>query len=221
MNEASPQAPSTVVVARHGRTAWNAERRFQGWAAVGLDDQGRRQARALGRHLAGAYEFDRVVASDLRRTRETTALIREAGIDPEPDFESTWRERGLGIYQGMTYEDVYGRHPEFDPSNGLLGIESRPQGGESLLDLYERVRDAWTELCDELDGETVLLVTHGGPLHVLHGLVAGEDLLSAYLNHSHTNCAISEFRVDGEAVAVHCKNETAWELPTGDGPETD
>lgn len=207
-----------MVAVRHGATDWNANRRFQGWAAVGLNERGRRQARALGEHVAETYDVDRLLASDLRRTRETTALLREAGVDPEPTFEATWRERGLGIYQGLTYEDLYGTHPEFDPSNGLLGLESRPEGGESLVDLYRRVREGWTDLTAALDGETVLLVTHGGPLHVLHGLVADEDLRTALGNHSHGNCALSAFRVDedGEAVEVRCKNETAW-APLSEG----
>lgn len=218
----SPSIPeSTVVVVRHGETDWNREGRFQGWGAVGLNDRGRRQARALGRHLAETYELDRVLASDLRRARETAALLREAGVAPEPAFEATWRERGLGIYQGLTYDDLYGEHPEFDPSNGLIGLESRPEGGESLLDLYRRVRDGWTELCDGAEGETVLLVTHGGPLHVIHGVVNGEDLPTAFVNHSHTNCALSEFRVgaEGRAIEVACKNDTTW-APLVEEPET-
>lgn len=225
MSEAPRGERGTVVVARHGLTDWNTERRFQGWAAIGLNELGRRQARALGDHLAETYAFDRVLASDLRRTRETTALVREAGIDPEPEFGATWRERDLGIYQGLTHAEVYGDHPEFDPSNGLLGVDSRPRDGENLLDLHRRVRDGWTELCETVGGtgQTVLLVTHGGPLHVLHGLVEDEDLVTAFDNHSHANCALSEFLVggDGDPIEVGCKNEATWDLsarepPTGD-----
>lgn len=214
----------TIVVARHGRTDWNENRRFQGWAAVGLNEHGRRQARALGEHLAETERFDRLLASDLRRTRETTALLREAGVDPEPEFSATWRERDLGIYQGLTYADVYGDHPEFDPSNGLLAVESRPKDGESLLDLHRRVKGGWEPLCETVaeTGETVLLVTHGGPLHVICGLVHDQDLVAAFADHSHENCALSEFAVgaDRDAVEVRCTNETAWELTASEETTT-
>ena len=61
-----------IVVLRHGETAWNDEGRMQGWAPVPLNETGREQATAAGRHLADEYEFDAVYASDLERTRETT-----------------------------------------------------------------------------------------------------------------------------------------------------
>lgn len=218
MTEETRDGVGTVVVARHGLTDWNETRRFQGWAAVGLNERGRRQARALGVHLAETYDVDRVLASDLRRTRETTALIREAGVDPVPTFSATWRERDLGIYQGLTYADGYGDHPEFDPSTGLLAVESRPQDGESLLDLHRRVSDGWTALCETVadTGETVLLVTHGGPLHVVCGLVHDEDLVAAFQDHSHGNCALSEFAVGDDGIEVRCKNEATWEMPAGE-----
>lgn len=200
----------TVLVLRHGETAWNRKRRFQGWGAVGLNDRGRTQARAAGAHLAERYEIDRVLASDLRRTRETTAYLREGGVTPEPAFERAWRDRDLGFYQGLTYEALSERHPEFDPANGFVGILSRPEGGESLLDLHRRISARWRRLRAGLDGETVLVVTHGGPLHVLHGLVAGEDLVTAFHRHSHANCGYTAFRVADGDVAVEGKNVTNW-----------
>lgn len=203
-------ASGTLVVVRHGETEWNKHRRFQGWGHVGLNERGRTQARAVGRHLASAYDFDRVLASDLRRTRETTAEVRQAGVAPEPRFEKAWRERGLGRYQGLTYDELHDRHPEFDPENGFIGIHSRPEGGESLLDLHRRVSGRWQQLVEELGDETVLVVTHGGPLHVIHGLLAGEDLLTAFRNYSHANCGYSRFRVTGSRVSVEGANETGW-----------
>lgn len=203
-------ASGTVVVVRHGETEWNKHRRFQGWGHVGLNERGRAQARAVGGHLASAYDFDRVLASDLRRTRETTAEVRSAGVAPEPGFEKAWRERGLGRYQGLTYDELHDRHPEFDPENGFIGIHSRPEGGESLLDLHRRISGRWERLVETLTDETILVVTHGGPLHVIHGLLAGEDLLTAFQNYSHANCGYSAFRVTGSRVSVEAANETGW-----------
>lgn len=216
MSEPLDQPASTVVVVRHGETDWNATGRFQGWAAVGLNERGQRQARLLGKSLAAGYDFDRVVASDLRRTRETTERLREAGVGPEPAYRATWRERDLGIYQGLTDEALHGDHPEFDPASGAFAPATRPENGESYRDLSRRVRDGWTALRETLAGETVLLVTHGGPLHVLHGTVAGEDLATAFGNHSHANCARSVFRVGEGDVSVACKNERTWAGPADD-----
>ncbi|MHB9287296.1 histidine phosphatase family protein [Halobacteriales archaeon Cl-PHB] len=207
--------PGRVLVARHGETDWNREGRTQGWARTPLNDRGHRQAAALGEYLATAYDIDHVVASDLRRTRETAAHLANAGL-PSASFDAAWRERSFGDLQGMLGEHLFERHPEFDVTHGTAdALEAEPPGGEALVDVHDRVVGAWNGLQD-LDADTVLVVAHGGPLHVLHGYVAGEDLRTAYRNHSHDNCALSEFRLTGEGVEVVCKNERGWALPGED-----
>ena len=125
---------TTIVLLRHGETDWNADRRIQGWAPVPLNDRGRTQAASAGEHLAALAEFDRVVASDLRRTRETAALVCEH-LEPAPVFERAWRERDFGVYQGLTYETMFSEYPEFDTGRsgraGFFPGEARVQNPPS------------------------------------------------------------------------------------------
>lgn len=188
----------TVVVTRHGETAWNREDRVQGWAPVELTDRGRAQARTLGAHLAETYDFQRVVASDLRRSRETALRLHEAGVDPAPEYRRCWRERDVGVYQGLTSEQLYGTHPEFRAAGGEEGVRATPSGGESLLELRERVLACWERLRESGSG-TALVVTHGGPLTVLLGHFEGVPLSTAVQEFAHDNCAVTEARVTGEA----------------------
>jgi probable phosphoglycerate mutase len=195
---------ATVVLARHGETTWNRERRVQGWAPTSLTDAGREQARELGRHLVDAYDVDRLVASDLRRTRETARLVaRRVGCPVE--FDRGWRERDFGVYQGLTYEALFEGHPEFAVHE--LGVEAArtdPEGGESLLASRERVIDAWNRLVAGVaDGGTVAVVSHGGPLYVLLGYLRGQDLVTALAEHDQGNCAVSVVRLtEGGPVVV-------------------
>ena len=74
-----------LVLWRHGRTAWNADRRFQGQEDVPLDEQGVRQAAEAARHLA-VLPPDRIVSSDLGRARVTAgALAAITGLDVHLD----------------------------------------------------------------------------------------------------------------------------------------
>jgi alpha-ribazole phosphatase len=67
----------TLFLLRHGQTDWNVEpARCQGWQDVGLNETGRAQARARGRALCGRG-IELIVASHLRRARETAELVRE------------------------------------------------------------------------------------------------------------------------------------------------
>ena len=201
----------TVVLLRHGETDWNANRRVQGWAPAPLSPRGREQAKDAGAHLAATYEFDRVISSDLRRTRETTALVRAAGIEAEPLFSEAWRERDFGVYQGLSYDALFGEHPEFAVTeSGTAALEAVPERGESLLDMRERVLDGFERLLDDATGETVLVVTHGGPLYALLGHVKGIDYATAIAEGSQANCAVNELRCGSTEVEVVRENDTSY-----------
>jgi len=210
---------TTVVVLRHGETDWNRDRRIQGWAAAPLNDRGRRQARAAGRHLATAYDVDRLVASDLRRTRETTAELRNVATFPEPTFDRGWRERSFGVFQGLPYEEVFGRFPEHNASNGMLALEATPECGESLVEAHERVLTAWEEtLATAAPDETVLVVTHGGPIYLMLAAIRGLDLPAVLSSFSQGNCAVNEFRHDHDAgtTDVVREDDTGYRDTDGD-----
>lgn len=202
---------ATVVLARHGETTWNRERRIQGWAPTSLTDRGREQARELGRHLADSYDVDRLVASDLRRTRETARLVSRE-LDCPVDYDRGWRERSFGVYQGLSYEELFEGHPEFAVHQlGVAAARTEPEGGESLLAARDRILDAWDRLvADAGGGETVAVVTHGGPLYVLLGHLTGRDLVTALTEHDQGNCAVSEVRLTEDGPVVLCEGDTDY-----------
>jgi probable phosphoglycerate mutase len=201
-----------VVVVRHGETDWNLHGRMQGWAPVPLNRTGREQADRVGRYLLERHDVDRIVASDLHRTRETTDIVT-AYVDAPVTYESAWRERHIGVYQGLDYEDVVERFPAFAlDETGIDAADRVPESGESLLDVRERVVGAWDALLDgAADDGTVLVVTHGGPIYLLLGYLKGMDARRSLCEHSQSNCAVNELRVDGGDVEVVREDVTEWE----------
>ena len=103
----------TLFLVRHGETTWNRDGTIQGWADSSLTARGRRQARAVGERLA-ADGVDRLVVSDLQRTRETAAALGEAGVDVAP-----------------TLLDSLG-HPDAIPTTGT-SLSTPPPEGRVLL----------------------------------------------------------------------------------------
>jgi probable phosphoglycerate mutase len=183
-----------MLLVRHGETSWNRAGRIQGWAPTRLTDRGRQQASRLGQALATAYDIDRLVSSDLSRTRETTAQIRQAGVDAAPVFDGSWRERHMGIYQGFTRAQLHDRFPSFAIENGAVALEETPEGGETFGELYDRVRTGWSRLCADAGDETVVVVTHGGPITVVLATLKGQDLLTAVEEHHISNCSVTAVR---------------------------
>ncbi|MCU4741336.1 histidine phosphatase family protein [Natronoglomus mannanivorans] len=176
---------STVVVVRHGETAWTRDGRVQGWAPVPLTERGRTQARRTGDYLATAFEIDRLVSSDLLRCFETASLVGER-LDPAVRFRTdpAWRERDFGLYQGLadrTIDEVLRPRLESDASGPNPAPESGPgplienARGESWVDVHRRVLEAWASLVDSLEGETVAIVTHTGPITNLLAEIEGLD----------------------------------------------
>ncbi len=200
----------TVLLLRHGETTWNRDGRVQGWAASPLTELGREQARALGDRLACEYDVDRLLSSDLRRAVETTRYTRRStGLTPT--FESAWRERGFGQFQGMTQTELFEDHPQYALAKvGYRAATERPDRGERLLDMRERVLGRWRELCDGLrPDETVAVVAHGGPIYVVLGDVKGYDIVASITDQEQGNCAVNELRVDDGDVTIAREDDTS------------
>ncbi|MFC7138449.1 histidine phosphatase family protein [Halosimplex aquaticum] len=199
---------TTIVAVRHGETTWNRKQRLQGWAPAPLTDRGREQADCLGAALTERHDFDRILSSDLHRAEETVEILREH-VDAPVTFEPAWRERDVGVYQGLLFDEMFERFPEYElDAAGPEAAHKRPESGESLVDVRDRVVERWeTTLAECESGETVLIVTHGGPIRLLLGHLKDLDIVETILEQSQGNCSINEFEVDHETGAVRIVRE--------------
>jgi broad specificity phosphatase PhoE len=162
-----------LYLARHGRTAWNAQGRFQGQSDVPLDEVGRAQASALAAALSGKVEA--VLASDLLRARETGQIVADAlqvpmlGVDPE------LRERGYGIFEGLNRDEIVARYPEAWASRGH-DRNFVPPGGESNVEVLARMQRAIERAAAAVRGrhQHALIVGHGSALRMFLELLGGE-----------------------------------------------
>jgi phosphoserine phosphatase len=154
-----------LLLARHGESVWNAERRFQGHTDIPLSARGRAQAEALGRALRG-YRVAAAYVSPFRRARETAALaLRESGVRLTVIEEL--RELSLGQWEGCTVDEIRARAG--DPYRAWLRAphDCPPPGGEPLPVVSDRVRAAVDRIAAaHPEGEDVLVVSHGGVISV-------------------------------------------------------
>jgi len=187
-----------IVVLRHGRTAWNAERRIQGQLDVELDAVGVEQAQAVAPVIA-ALEPTLVWSSDLARARLTAETVaKEAGL--EPSYDHRLREFRLGAYQGLTHAELRERD--------AAGFERFQRGewdgipgAESPTEVAARFAAAIGDLAAALSpGETGVAVSHGAATR--SGVVAflGWPLELAHDLRALGNCArvVLEERSTGE-----------------------
>ncbi|WP_198667972.1 histidine phosphatase family protein [Saliphagus sp. LR7] len=183
---------ATIVAVRHGETTWNREQRLQGWAPARLTDLGREQTDQLGATLTKQYDIDRVLSSDLYRTEKTVEILLEH-FDAPVTFESAWRERDIGVHQGLPVDQMSERFPEYNlGESGPDAAHRRPESGESLIDVRERVTEKWeTTLAECESGETILIVTHGGPIRMLLGHLKELDIVETIIEQSQGNAQLT------------------------------
>ena len=153
---ASP--PTTVLLIRHGRTRANREGIFRGRMDVPLDERGKEQAAATGRHLADR-PLDAVYSSPLVRARDTArAVARPHGLAPR--IEEAFDNLELGPWTGRRRAEV----AEEDPENWRIWIECPEEldlpGAETLDQVAERSSRRLDELVAAHAGETLAVVAH-------------------------------------------------------------
>jgi len=155
-----------VIAIRHGETAWNVDTRIQGQLDIPLNDTGRWQAARLARALADE-PLQAVYASDLGRAHTTAqAVAAAAGLEVIAD--TGLRERGFGIFEGLTFREIEQRWPEQSARWRRRDPHFGPEGGETLAGFYARCVAAATRLAAAHPGQTIALVAHGGVLDCLY-----------------------------------------------------
>lgn len=151
-----------IYLARHGRTAYNDEGRFQGQGPVPLDEVGVQQAEELG-ELAREYGFRALWASPLLRARQTAEAVA-ARIGLPIQWDARLMETDTGDWTDRSFADVRAEDPEaFD---GWL--QGKPgfafPGGESFEQQADRVTAALEEI--ERGPKPALVVCHGMAIRV-------------------------------------------------------
>ena len=166
-----------IIAVRHGETAWNVDARIQGQLDIALNDTGRWQARRVGEALA-SEPITAVYSSDLGRAHETAQAVAEVTGIPVVADEGL-RERSFGIFEGKTFDEIHETWPDHAHNwRKRIPEWQPPDGGESLLELRERVTRTMQELAARHPGEQIVVVAHGGVLDTLYRVATGQEVNS-------------------------------------------
>ncbi len=167
---------ASVVLWRHGRTAYNATARFQGQLDVPLDEVGVAQARRAAAVLAQLPPA-RLVTSDLTRAAWTLAVLAELTTLPA-HVDEDLREVHAGEWQGHGHAEISARWPEqYAAWRG--GEDVRIGGGETRSEVGQRVAAAVLRHTEATpDGGTLVMSTHGGAARAGILALLGLDITS-------------------------------------------
>lgn len=158
-------ALSRLIFLRHGQTANNFELRIQGSQDTPLNDVGRQQAADVARELSN-FNITRIVASDLSRAADTARIVGEA-IGIPVALDERLRERGFGVFEGKTSEEIKAEYPEAW-ARWRAGEEPMVEGVETRLENGKHIAAAVCDVVAQAEqseqAETVLIVSHGSAI---------------------------------------------------------
>lgn len=152
-------ALQSLILLRHGQTAWNSELRMQGQRDIPISERGLAQARSAAASVA-ALRPDLLISSDLQRALATAQVMaEETGLPTRSD--PRLRETNLGLWQGRTRDEVRENWPAEWAAWRHAGARVAPPGGEPRVAVAARAATVVDEI-DAAETGTALLVTHGG-----------------------------------------------------------
>ena len=198
----------TLVLIRHGQSAWNLENRFTGWWDVNLTAQGEAEAKAAGELMAAkGLDFDQCYTSLQTRAIKTLNLALEAMGRLWLPVEKDWRlnERHYGGLTGLDKAETAAAHgdeqvkvwrrsfdtpPPVQEAGGKYDMSADRRyrgvaipGTESLKDTIARVLPYWdSRIAPDLKaGKRVVISAHGNSLRALvkHLSAIPDDAITA------------------------------------------
>ncbi len=161
-----------IIYVRHAESLWNPIGRYQGRLDPELSERGKQQAPLIAKALK-KYNPTALYSSPLKRTYQTAEYIsKELGLPINVDENLI--EIDHGDWAGMLVEEVKEKYPDmfrqwlYEPETVDF------PNGESLYDVYHRVRRFQEDVFEKHDGETIVAVSHTVPIRA--SFVAGLDL---------------------------------------------
>ena len=146
-----------IYFLRHGL---DDEEYIGGWSEVDLIDEGVEQVKEIC-SLLGTLPIKKIISSDIKRAQTTSKIVSEY-LNVPVEYSDKFRELDKGDLTGMHKTLALSLYPNYIDN---VAIDERYPNGESMIDLYARVK----ALLDEIsDWDEVLIVTHRGVINMIY-----------------------------------------------------
>jgi broad specificity phosphatase PhoE len=148
----------TLYLGRHGETDLNSEERLRGWIDEPLNEDGIKEAKAMGEKMK-KYPIDRIYCSDLDRADHTAQMVAEAhNLKPIP--RQWFRPINFGSWNGQKVSEIKDKMQEL-LDKWKTDPDSEAPGGESFTEFQDRnLGGLQAVLRAAQDGEEIMIVAH-------------------------------------------------------------
>lgn len=174
-----------IYFTRHGQTIWNVENKICGATDIALTQLGHEQAKELGRYIKeNNIKIDEILYSPLIRAKDTAIHIsEETGIPLKQ--EVALKEQNFGKYEGTARDGL-----EFKQAKSVFA--NHFDGGESMLELAQRIYNLLDRIKNEKEDKTYLLVAHNGIARIVNAYF-NDCTNEEYAAYGMKNCGLKEY----------------------------
>lgn len=191
---------TTIIAVRHGYSKANAKNICTGHTDIDLTEQGILQAKMTAEYLKNTH-IDAIYSSDLCRACNTAVPIAESHNLKIIKNEGL-REIFAGVWEGMTFEEIEKTYPEdYKIWKENIGI-SRPTDGETMPEIYERIKNTVFSIANDNLGKTVCITTHATPVRILQTLAMGIPVSELATTPWCANASISIFEYENDKLST-------------------
>lgn len=196
----------SILLARHGETDWNVERRIQGNTDIPLNENGIRQAHSLSSYLEREQRekgvpLSFVFTSPLKRAEETAEIVGKrlaVPVEVIPGLE----EMDFGVCEGKSWLQAKAEYAKEIEEWEENKRHHKIPGGESYQDVLERFFSAWSLIKKKLKEQPafslqekdILLVTHGALIMLLLAMRDGQALADSFVRVKVENARAYSFK---------------------------
>jgi len=167
-----------LFLIRHGQVLDHDPPRFNGHRDIGLSPEGREQLKQVANRIAD-QEIHEIYCSDLSRTVIGAEIIAGSrGITPVRMQE--FREMDLGVFDGLTFTEVQEQYGDVFHDWRKDILHYRIPEGESFLELEKRVCRGFDRIMHQKEGNTLVIVAHGGVNRIILARALKMDLNDAF-----------------------------------------
>ena len=185
-----------IFFIRHGKDDGNYR---GGWSDMPIVDEGKEQVKKLAEFLEGKkdeYKIEKIISSDLLRTKQTTEIINEK-LKVPVEYTDKLREMNNGKIAGMLNADVEKLYPGL--YYNTLRMDERYPEGESPIEFYSRITRDFEKIVDEnKECKNIMVVTHSGVINIIYRYINNMEWSNKIKSIKISNASIYSLVINGE-----------------------
>ena len=197
-----------LYIVRHAETEGNIEKRLTGRKDYNLTEKGEKSAEKLAQRLSDV-KFDALFSSSSNRTKKTIEPIAKQNNLPIVQLDDLC-EMYFGDYDGWKWEDVNKINPEIKHRQNEINEISGIPNQESMEETAERMYKCVKKICDENEGKTILICSHGIAIEAFIRKITQIPFNKEMEKYSQRNVALNVLTYNNEQFTIDILADTSF-----------